>query len=87
MRCDACKHWTGEDAPGDRRRWNRVEVRECRRVHEMWDATEWAREGGETILRLKPERADDKMFVQDGSDYAAYLYTTADFFCAHHEPQ
>jgi hypothetical protein len=35
--------------------------------------------------RLLPEYEGTKMFVQDGSDYRAVLYTVADFSCAHFE--
>lgn len=93
MRCDGCEHWSRGNAYGDRKRANGLVVRQCKRAHEWWEATEWHEDCEEdadtfeTIRRVKPERAGDKMFVQDGSDYKAYLYTVADFFCAHFQKQ
>lgn len=91
MRCDECKHWSRGDEYGERKRADGLVVRRCLRAPEWWEATEWTErddpnEPWQTLRTLKPEHAGTKMFVQDGSDYVAYLYTAADFFCAHHEP-
>jgi hypothetical protein len=93
MRCDECKHWSRSEEQGEKKRANGLIVRRCQRAPEWWEATEWREDGPEDpdrpfeiIRTLKPEHSGTKMFVQDGSDYVAYLYTAADFFCAHHEP-
>ena len=96
MGCDGCKHWEAalqtqhwhadnmEDATGNK-------VGMCKRPMLWWDATDWVKrwedaEGDEpSIRRVKPEFAEAKMFTQDGSDYEAYLLTSADFFCAQYE--
>ena len=80
MRCDQCKYWDREEggkyAEG---------LGECQRAHPFWDCSKWNDEGDEYRRVLLPSAADDKMFVQDGSDYKAHLITKADFFCAHYE--
>lgn len=87
-RCRNCKFWDRDETEGQ------VELSAthyCNRPKMFWDATEWTNEDPNsedryTIRALKADAKDDLMFVQDGSDYAAYLITRADFFCAHHEP-
>lgn len=91
MRCDNCKHWA-QDERHERMRADGLTVRICKRAPQWWNATEWRDKGemdqdtGTTVRALKSEHAGTKMFVQDGSDYLAYLYTAADFYCAHYEP-
>jgi hypothetical protein len=81
MRCEQCKHWDvkeGKEYAGG--------LGQCQRAHAFWDRSEWRDdESGEYRRFLLPEAADDKMFVQDGSDYRAVLLTKPDFFCAHYE--
>jgi len=68
-----------------------ITVNRCRRAPMWWDATEWTDEPDPVndwgnLRRLLPQYEGTKMFVQDGSDYLAYLYTMPDFSCAHFEP-
>jgi hypothetical protein len=77
--CRNCKHWNKEE--GMTR-----ELGLCKRVHPFWDRSEWRDMPDGDYCRVLSENAkDDMMFVQDGSDYVAYLYTKPEFFCAHHE--
>ncbi len=83
MRCDGCKHWdieSGKEYAGG--------LGECQRAHPFWERSEWKDDegGGNYRRELLPSAADDKMFVQDGSDYRAHLITKPDFYCAHFEP-
>lgn len=86
MPCDECNHWNKDE----RRRAKGAFFGECRRASQWWDATEWTEdedpeEPWQEMRKLKPEFKDVKMFVQDGSDYMATLYTAPDFHCAHFE--
>lgn len=81
MKCADCKHWTG---PQEHRGNG---IGECEKAQMYWDSTEWAKdENGEedyiTRIEIDPSNL---MYVQDASDYSAYLLTKADFFCAHFE--
>jgi hypothetical protein len=83
MRCDQCRHWDAEE--GKRKFAKGVGL--CTKAKPFWDVSEWNDDGDdmESWGRvLKPEFADQLMFVQDGSDYKAYLVTRPDFFCAHY---
>jgi hypothetical protein len=79
MRCDGCKHWNQDQdfAAG---------LGECTRAHPFWELSTWKDDDDGYRRVLLPAAANDKMFVQDGSDYRAHLITTPDFFCAHFEP-
>ena len=86
MRCDQCKFWH----KGEYKHASTLKVSLCTKATQWWDASEWAcpsgyDDKGIQLRRLKPEFEGTKMFVQDGSDYRASLYTAADFFCAHFE--
>jgi hypothetical protein len=48
-----------------------------------WDSTKWSDEEG-CFDRIEVDPSN-LMYVQDASDYSAYLLTKADFFCAHFE--
>ena len=89
MRCDRCKHWgVGEDGC-ERRMSGGLLVKRCGKAVEWWYVSEWVEsedDGWHEERNAKPEYAEQKMFVQDGSDYKADLLTVADFFCAHFEP-
>ena len=49
----------------------------CDKVGMFWEATEWV----DYKRRVKPERANDLAFAQDGSDYSACLITRPQFYC------
>lgn len=53
----------------------------CQKIVMFWDATEWSEDDDDDGRRLKKGFEDAKAFAQDGSDYIAYLKTTADFGC------
>jgi hypothetical protein len=77
-RCDQCQHWDRDNkenvyTPG------MTDVRKCNRAGMFWDVTEWSDDGARAV---KAEHKDDQMFVQDGSDYYAFLLTRAGFYCA-----
>lgn len=80
MRCDQCKFWQAANEYDDNAQV--LGVRKCGKAVELWEASEW---NDEYDRVPKPEYAGQKMFVMDGSSYAASLYTAADFFCAHFE--
>ena len=77
MKCADCKHWTG---PQEHRGHG---LGECDKVQMYWDSTKWSDEEG-CFDRIEVDPSN-LMYVQDASDYAAYLLTKADFFCAHFE--
>jgi hypothetical protein len=81
MRCDQCRFWTAKENIEDTDA-QLVGVRRCTRVLELWQATEW---DDDCERVLKPGFEEQKMFVMDGSCYAAHLYTRPEFFCAHFE--
>lgn len=69
MKCGNCKHW---------QEWYGREkvVKRCERIEMFWNATDWSVDGDKRIFL-----DDSKAFVQDGSDYSAYLLTKEDFYC------
>ena len=77
MRCDECKYWNKDESRAQ------ANVSLCTAAKQLWNCTEWDDKTLERVL--KPECSDMKMFVQDGSDYSASLYTAPDFFCASHK--
>lgn len=86
MRCDKCRHWTAGGEEGGFRRYD--VIGHCKRPLQLWNATEWleVEDDEHSYYRVRNEAAaDTKMFVQDGSDYRANLFTASDFFCAHFE--
>lgn len=81
MRCDECKYWNLVE---NKYSSNPEEIKLCNKPVALWDATQWEKPF-EGKRKFKEEFKDLKMYVQDGSDYRAMLYTTADFFCYHFE--
>ena len=47
----------------------------------FWNCTEWVEKGDDYVRELNNEHKNDKAFVQDGSDYIAYLITKEEFGC------
>lgn len=76
--CSACRFWGNE--PYDPLP---VGIRKCTKAVQIHEAAEWDEETFERVL--KPGLEGQKLFVTDASWYAASIYTTADFFCAHYE--
>lgn len=84
MKCTDCSFWgkaDGSDLDGIGTDQQLVGVRRCTKAMELWEATMWNEDYDRV---LKPGVEDQKMFVTDGSSYAASLYTKPDFFCAHY---
>lgn len=80
MRCGTCKYWS------DVTSYVLPSVRMCDKAKMLFDSREWTEEvdkDGLPGVRIKKECEDLMMFVQDGSDYYAVLYTKEDFYCAH----
>jgi hypothetical protein len=77
MPCSDCKYWDKSNFD------NFVKIGECVKPKAFWDCTSWDENYDNRIL--KPECENMKMFVQDGSDYTAHLYTTPDFNCSEFE--
>jgi hypothetical protein len=83
--CKTCKH---RREAGEYQNWHQFGLGECAKMPMFWDATEWGDdqdEYGDTVRRLKPAYAAQKAFVQDASDYRAYLIVADDFGCVMHE--
>lgn len=76
--CATCRFWQDDTD-------KLFGTKRCAKAVQMWDASEWRDAGNGCVRVLLPEYATQKMFVKDGSDYRADLYTAADFFCAHYE--
>jgi hypothetical protein len=79
--CKTCKH--RRPAGDHHHNWKRFLLSECSRMPMFWDATEWSDEADER--RLRPSFVGQKAFLQDGSDYRAYLLVSDDFGCVMHE--
>ena len=78
MKCADCTFWAPQTESGVRS-VSRVRGRSfgvCERARHFWNATEWIyqdeREDEDDFTRMK-DGEDSLMFVQDGSDYLAYL--------------
>ena len=82
-RCKTCKHWGSEDADDYHGFGGIVCVRKCSAAPMFWDSTEWAK-GEVPDGRCFIDGVTATAFVQDGSDYKAYLYTLADHGCTMH---
>lgn len=76
--CKTCKHWGEIQA---HKSGLMSQVAECEKIPMYWEATDWD-DNGKRIFK------DDSLaFVQDGSDYCAYLLTKENFGCAMYEPK
>lgn len=72
--CKDCAHWDTQDSWASAKRGLGV----CAAAKMFFDCTEWDKEGER---RLKPGHELSTAFVQDGSDYRAYLLTKEDHGC------
>ena len=73
--CKNCKHWQEYGYEPT------IGVKRCKRAEMIWEVTEWREEGEDLVRDIKEEFKNEKHFVRDGSDYAAYLLTKEDFGC------
>jgi hypothetical protein len=55
------------------------DVGECKGAKQYFNCTDWDKSGKAKIM---DSFKDTMMFVQDGSDYRANLYTRPTFFCS-----
>ena len=78
--CKDCKHWNID--PVDRH-WEKSDLHICNAIPMFWDATEWNERGNSR--RFVKAHENTMAFVQDGSDYKAWLYTRPEFGCVHWE--
>lgn len=78
--CITCNHWKKrkEYEMGHSQGLGR-----CEAALMLWDSTEWRDDTDERVLKKEHEKS--KVFVQDGSDYIAYMLTMPDFGCVSHE--
>lgn len=75
--CENCKYWEATDSypvKGAR-------IGNCKKIKMFWDCTKWSDESDDYDRVFKKEFKEDKAFVQDGSDYMAYLITKKEFGC------
>lgn len=83
-RCASCAHWYATEYPIP------LEVGDCHAVVQLWDASDWADDDdddGDVRRVILPKYADRLAFVQDGSDYRAYLVTRPAFGCVQWSPR
>jgi hypothetical protein len=78
--CTTCQHWKACETYET---GHSVGLGRCTVTPMLWDSTQWSEDGeGREFL---PEAQRTTAFVQDGSDYAAYLYTRPEHGCVMHE--
>lgn len=81
MKCANCTHW--EERP----EYQSVKgLGLCKKAPMLSDVTEWREPENPDDYHdrvLTAEHADTLMFVQDGLDFIAKLFTKPEFFCAH----
>lgn len=80
-RCKTCAH---RREAGEYQNWRRFGFGECAKMPMFWGATEWTDDDA-IERRIKAEFSGQKAFLQDGSDYRAYLIVADDFGCVHHK--
>jgi len=84
VNCATCKHWKdlGDDSSA-----TQLGLKQCAKVAMFWDATEWNpdEDAIDYCERIFIQPLTTKAFVQDASDYRAYLFTMPDFGCNQHE--
>lgn len=81
-RCKTCKY---RREAGEYQNWRRFGFSECSKMPMFWTATEWTDDDGDPVRGLMPQYAEQKAFIQDVSDYKAYLIVADDFGCVMHE--
>jgi hypothetical protein len=78
--CATCKYWTLET---DQYTHRPLEYGLCDATPMYFNATEWSKDGDDRVILQK--YANTTAFVQDASDYRAYLYTRPIHGCTMHE--
>jgi hypothetical protein len=79
--CGNCIHWVEPDSMDERKVM--LGVKECARIHPIWEATEWVKDAkdDESDYQLTEDGKQSSAFVQDGSEYMAILFTKSEFSC------
>ena len=85
--CATCLYWSKPEEDDDDfiACEDRLIFGKCRKIIMFETATDWSEDG--TQFGLKPEFADLKAAVKDGSSYYAALLTKAEFGCVHWEQE
>jgi hypothetical protein len=79
--CKTCEHWQLCD---QYETGHSLGLGRCEAALMLWDSTEWREDqDGRTFTE---EARNTSAFVQDGSDYSAYLYTRPEHGCTMHTP-
>lgn len=81
--CKGCRFWE----PSGGRLKRSMGLGRCSYAVMFWDATEWRDEGDGYDRFPLPKYENQKVFVQDGSDYMAHMYTRPDHFCGEFQPK
>ncbi len=76
MHCNECKYWDKNKLDSEFYE-ERSGLGECIKPKPFWNCTEWVKDE----RKLKEANKNDLMFVQDGSDYSAHLWTNPKFGC------
>lgn len=79
--CASCKHWKDPEEYGI---GVSMGIRKCAALPMFWSATDWTEDGERRIFNGKGKGST--AFLQDSSDYVAYLYTKAEHGCTMHVP-
>lgn len=84
MECKDYKFWKESDKNDYSKL---IAVGYCKKAKMFWESTEWHYndEALEVTRELKPEFKENGVFVQDGSDYLAYMITQPNFGCVKFE--
>ena len=78
--CKNCKYWKKTNS------YPSIILGNCKKVKMFWQCSEWVDKGDDIVRELNGKHKEDKAFVQDASDYAAYLITKEEFGCNQYEP-
>ena len=74
MSCRTCRYWEEEHD-----HYAHFPCGQCTKTMQLWDAVNFNYQGELVTL---DKAKDTSMFVQDGSDYFAVLYTRPEHYCA-----
>ena len=79
--CSSCKYWcrNKNDYGHYSSEAYNLGLGQCMQAKMLFDCVQWDRDGERTIFCKYA--GDTKAFVQDGSDYKAWLLTKKDFGC------
>lgn len=79
-RCKTCKHWVAVDKYDT---GHSLGLGRCAETPMLWDSTQWSDDGDRREFVKTAESTT--AFVQDGSDYKAWLYTKPGHGCVMHK--